>query len=144
MKVQEIMTEGIAYCTPETSLGEVARLMAEHDCGALPVLDDLDRNRPLGIVTDRDIVCRAVAAGKNPLEMTAGEIMTSPAHTVHPQDAVEDCCQVLEGHQVRRAVVIDEQGGCCGMVSQADVARHASARQTAELVEEVSQPSAAV
>jgi CBS domain-containing protein len=100
-------------------------------------------NRPLGIVTDRDIVCRTLAEGRNPLEMTAGECMTSPTFTVHPNDTLEECCHVLEEHQVRRAIVIDEEGGCCGIVAQADVARHAGSRQTAELVEEVSQPGVA-
>lgn len=141
MKVKDIMTETIATCTPETSLREVARRMLESDCGAIPVIDDQDGNRPLGVITDRDIVVRAVAEGKNPLEMTAGECMTSPAYTVHPEDSIEDCCEMLEDHQVRRAVVVDEEGHCCGIVAQADIARHAGARKTAELVEEVSQPA---
>jgi CBS domain-containing protein len=115
--------------------------MVVHDCGAIPVIDDLDHNRPLGIVTDRDIVCRTLATEKNPLEMTAGECMTSPAFTVHPEDTLDDCCQVLEEHQLRRAIVVDEQGTCCGIVAQADVARHAASRKTAELVAEVSQPA---
>jgi CBS domain-containing protein len=141
MKVKDIMTESIVCCTPETRLQAVARQMIQRDCGAIPVLDDQDHNRPLGIITDRDIVIRTVAQGNNPLEMTAGECMTSPAYTVHPEDTVEDCCQMLEEHQVRRALVVDEHGSCCGIVAQADVARHAGARKTAELVEEVSQPA---
>src|SRR5687767_9863641 len=86
MKVRDIMTDAVAYCTPETTLAEVARKMLLHDCGAIPVLDDLDHNRPMGIITDRDIVCRALAEGRNPMEMTAGEIMTSPTFNVHPDD----------------------------------------------------------
>jgi CBS domain-containing protein len=143
MRVKDIMTESITCCTPETPLADVARKMVVHDCGAIPVIDDLDHNRPLGILTDRDIVCRIVASGRNPLEITAGECMTSPAFTVHPDDSIEDCCNVLEQHQVRRAVVVDEEGGCCGMVAQADVARNAPRRQIAELLEEVSQPAMA-
>jgi CBS domain-containing protein len=141
MKVKEIMTESITCCTPETPLAEVARKMVVHDCGAIPVIDDLDHNRPLGILTDRDIVCRIVASGRNPLDITAGECMTSPAFTVHPDDSIEQCCDLLEQHQLRRAVVVDEEGGCCGIVSQADVARNAPRRQIAELLEEVSQPA---
>jgi CBS domain-containing protein len=141
MKVKEIMTESITCCTPETPLADVARKMVVHDCGAIPVIDDLDHNRPLGIVTDRDIVCRTVASGRNPLDITAGECMTSPAFTVHPDDSIEQCCNMLEQHQLRRALVVDEDGGCCGIVSQADVARNAPRRQIAELLEEVSQPA---
>lgn len=140
MKVSDIMTQSIAFCTPETPLSEVAHQMMLYDCGALPVLNDLDHNRPIGIITDRDIVCRSVAQGRNPLEMTTGECMTSPAFTVHPEDPIEFCCQGLELHQVRRAIVIDDDGCCCGILSQADVARHPNARQVAKLVEEVSQP----
>jgi len=140
MRVKDIMTDTISCCTPETSLADVARKMVVHDCGAIPVIDDQDHDRPLGVVTDRDIVCRILALGRNPLEMTAGECMTSPAYAVHPEDTLDDCCQMLEEHQVRRAVVIDEHGSCCGMVAQADLARHAGSRQIAELVEEVSQP----
>jgi CBS domain-containing protein len=141
MKVKEIMTESITCCTPETPLADVARKMVLFDCGAIPVIDDLDHNRPLGIVTDRDIVCRTVASGRNPLDITAGECMTSPAFTVHPDDSIEQCCNMLEQHQLRRALVVDEDGGCCGIVSQADVARNAPRRQIAELLEEVSQPA---
>jgi CBS domain-containing protein len=141
MRVKELMTESLACCTPETGLPEVARMMVDHDCGAIPVIDDQDHNRPMGIITDRDIVCRVVADGKNPLEMTAGECMTSPAQTVHPDDTLAECCHVLEQNQLRRVLVVDDQGCCCGIVSQADVAMHASPSKTAEVVCEVSQPA---
>ena len=137
MKIQEIMTENPACCAPETSLREVARLMVEHDCGEIPVVRD---GRPVGVITDRDITARAVAAGRNPLEMKASECMTSPVITVNPSTGVSDCCDMMEEHQIRRMPVVDESGKCCGMVSQADIAQHASARKTAEVVKQVSKP----
>lgn len=140
MQVKDIMTTSVAFCTPQTSLQHVAKLMVDYDCGGIPVIDDPDHHSPVGIITDRDIACRAVAQGKNPSETSAGECMTTPAYFVHPDDTVEDCCELMEDYQVRRVVVIDEQGRCCGMVSQADVARYAGPRQTAEVVCEVSQP----
>jgi CBS-domain-containing membrane protein len=67
--------------------------------------------------------------------------MTSPVVTVMPNTDVKECCDTMEKHQIRRVPVIDASGNCCGMVSQADIANHASARKTAEVVKQVSQPS---
>jgi CBS domain-containing protein len=138
MKIQDIMTTNPACCGPETSLPEVARLMVDHDCGEIPVLRD---GHPVGVITDRDIAARAVAAGRNPLEMKASDCMTSPVITVKPSTDVSDCCDTMEEHQIRRVPVVDDSGNCCGMVSQADIAKHASARKTAEVVKEVSKPA---
>ena len=123
-------------CGPDTPLPEVARLMVEHDCGEIPVVD-ADK-RPIGVVTDRDITCRTVAEGKNPLELTARDCMSSPVVTVTPETSVDDCCKAMEENQVRRVPVVDESGACCGMVSQADVAQRGSKEETAEVVKEVS------
>ena len=139
MKIEEIMTPNPACCGPETNLREVARLMVDHDCGEIPVVRD---GRPVGVITDRDIAARAVAAGRNPLEMKASDLMSSPVITVNPSTDVDDCCDTMEEHQIRRVPVVDDSGSCCGMVSQADIAKHASARKTAEVVKEVSRPSA--
>jgi CBS domain-containing protein len=75
MKAGDIMTPNPACCTPETGLREVAQMLVDHDCGAIPVVSDQQSRRPVGIVTDRDIACRAVAAGKNALELTASDCM---------------------------------------------------------------------
>jgi CBS domain-containing protein len=137
MKIQEIMTPNPACCGPETNVGEVARLMVDHDCGEIPVVRD---GKPIGVITDRDIAARAVAVGRNPLEMKASDLMSSPVITVSPSTDVDECCETMEEHRIRRVPVVDERGSCCGMVSQADIAKHASARKTAEVVKEVSKP----
>ena len=67
--------------------------------------------------------------------------MSSPVVTATPETSVKECCQMMEDNQIRRIVVVDETGGCCGIIAQADVARHASKQQTAEVVREVSQPN---
>ncbi len=138
MKIQDIMTPNPACCGPETNLREVARLMVSHDCGEIPVVRD---GRPIGVITDRDIAARAVALGRNPLELKASDLMSSPVITVKPSTDVAECCETMEEHQIRRVPVVDDGGSCCGMVSQADIAKHASARKTAEVVKEVSRPS---
>lgn len=143
MKVREIMTSDVACCTPDTNLHDVAQLMMSCDCGAIPVVEDERSRRPVGMVTDRDIVCRTVAEGKNPLELTAGDCMTDGCTTVTPETDVRDCCRILEEQQVRRVPVVDDSGGCCGIVAQADVAKHAGDGETADVVKGVSQSTEA-
>lgn len=139
MQVKDVMTQNPAVCTPHTNLQEVARMMVEHDCGCIPVVDSQAMRKPVGVVTDRDITCRTVAQGKNPLEMTAGDCMTNAAETVTPETSIEECCEVMEQHQLRRILVVDETGACCGIVAQADIARYAPAQEAAEVVKDISQ-----
>jgi CBS domain-containing protein len=141
MKTKDLMTPDPACCTPETSLQQVAQMMVKHDCGCIPVVESQASLKPVGVVTDRDICLRTVAQGRNALTLTAGECLSSPVVTVTPEMSVKECCQMMEDNQIRRIVVVDETGGCCGIIAQADVARHASKQQTAEVVREVSQPN---
>ena len=141
MQVKEIMTESPTCCTPDTPLQDVARMMVENDCGCVPVVESQETLKPVGVITDRDICCRTVAEGKNPLEMTAGDCMSSPVVTVTREASVDDCCVTMEQNQVRRVPVVDERGACCGMVAQADVAKDGSRQATAEVVQAVSQPT---
>lgn len=143
MKVRDVMTKDPTCCTPDSSLETVARLMIECDCGAIPVVGDLAGKFPIGVITDRDIVTRSLAAGKNPLEMTARDCMTMPAVTVTEDTRVDDCIDMLELNQLRRMVVVDREGRITGVVAQADIAAHASKRKAGELVREVSQPTRA-
>lgn len=141
MQVREIMTKDPACCAPESNLQEVARLMADNDCGEIPVVDE--SGRPKGVVTDRDIACRAVAEGRDPRQTAARDVMSTPVITVTPEEGVEHSLELMEQNQVRRLPVVDESGACCGMVAQADIARRTSERDTGELVRDVSQPSGA-
>lgn len=141
MQVRDIMTKNPACCTADTNLKEVAMLMVEHDCGQTPVVDSNTSMKLVGVITDRDITTRTVAEGKNPLEMTAGDCMSSPCMTITPEMSVEECCTVMEENKVRRVPVVDEKGRCCGIVAQADIAQHATKQETAEVVKSVSQPT---
>src|SRR3954468_6891634 len=140
MRVNDIMTENPVCCVGETNLEEVSRMMVENDCGAIPVVEDQEHWKPIGIITDRDIVCRAVAEGRNPLEMTAEECMTPSPVTVTPITPIQECIELMEKHQLRRILVVEENGSCCGGFAKADIARHADNKETAEVVEEVSRP----
>jgi CBS domain-containing protein len=139
MLVKDIMTPEPATCLAGDTLEAVARLMVERDCGAIPVVDE--KGHVQGVVTDRDITCRIVAAGRNPLELSAGDCMSHPVATIYAESSLEDCFKVMEQNKVRRAVVIDNSGLCCGMVAQADIALHAPIQETGEVVKEVSKAS---
>ncbi|HEV8485897.1 MAG TPA: CBS domain-containing protein [Blastocatellia bacterium] len=141
MQVRDIMTRNPACCTTDTKLQEVAILMVNHDCGEAPVVDSKKTMKLVGVITDRDITIRSVAEGKNPLEMTAGDCMSSPCVTVTPEMSVEECCTVMEENKVRRVPVVDESGSCCGIVAQADIAQHATKKETGAVVKSVSQPA---
>lgn len=93
--------------------------------------------RPIGVVTDRDISCRGRAREKGP-DAAVREMMSQPAVTTTPETDLDDCQRTLEENEIRRIPVVDETGKCCGMVSQADIARHASEDATASLVRDVS------
>lgn len=138
MKISELMTKNPSYCFDTTSLTDVAKMMADCDCGCIPVVDGADTKKPIGTITDRDIVIRTVAHHKNPLTMVAGEVMTTGPITVSEDAGFEDACEAMENAQIRRILVVDKNGACCGILAQADIALKATERETAELVKDVS------
>lgn len=139
MRVKDIMSGDPICCAPSTNLREVAEQMVAYDCGEIPVCDEA--GKPLGVVTDRDIVCRLVAKGHNPLELRAAECMSTPVVTAQPDMTIEDATRLMEQYQVRRLPVVDEGGVLCGIVAQADVARHGTRDHICEVMERVSEPN---
>jgi CBS domain-containing protein len=142
MQVSEIMTTDPACCTSATGLREIAQMMIDNDCGDIPVVDGEATRIPIGVITDRDIVCRTIAKGLNPLDLTAENAMSRPCVTVAEDMSLDDCCRIMEEKQIRRVLVVDESGACCGVVALADIARHAEESVAGEIVKEVSEPSA--
>lgn len=140
MKISDVMTKSPQCATADTSLTDIARMMIDCDCGAVPVVGDLATRLPVGMVTDRDIVVRAIAAGLDPATMVARDVMSTPAITIREDLSLRDAIAMLEDHQIRRAIVVDHLGACAGIVAPADVAAHASKRKAGELLQEVSQP----
>jgi CBS domain-containing protein len=132
----DIMTPDPACCAPDAPLGAVARLMVQHNCGEVPVVDT--DGQLIGVVTDRDIVCRVLAAGKNPLEHTVQDCMSQPPITVHPDTTLTDVMTTMECHQIRRVPVVDDRERCVGIVAQADLAWAGQQKDVAVLVREVS------
>jgi CBS domain-containing protein len=140
MTAKELMTANPACCTKDASLQEVAGMMVQYDCGEIPVVERQGGKRVVGVVTDRDIVCRAVAQGKDCASITASSVMSSPAVTVQERDSLDEVVRVMETNRIRRVPVVNQSGDCCGIIAQADVARAGSRTETGELVREVSVP----
>jgi CBS domain-containing protein len=138
-KVHEVMTERPRAVTPDTPVSEAAQLMKSEDVGALPVLDG---DQLAGIVTDRDIVIRAVADAKDPKGMPVREVASREVATIGPDDTLSDALKLMASAQVRRIPVVDEGNRLVGMLSQADIALQAKEKDVGELVEEISKPHA--
>ena len=134
-KVSDVMTGRPRAVTPQTPLTEVAELMEAEDVGSIPVVEN---DRLVGIVTDRDIVVRAVAKGKDLKGMPASAVSSGELVTVHPDDDLSDALELMARHQVRRLAVTAEDERLVGVVSQADVAREAKEKDTGEVVQSIS------
>lgn len=137
-KVRDLMTPGVATTQESASVVEAARLMREHDIGALPVMDN---GHLVGVVTDRDLAMRVIADGRDPGTTHVGDVASHELVAVSPDESLDDARQRMAARQVRRLVVLDEEGRLVGMLAQADIALEDGGRKTGRLVEEVSQPT---
>ena len=136
--VKDIMTSNPACCTPDQTLEVAAQLMVDFDCGEIPVVTDLETGFPIGVITDRDIICRAIAKGLNARETTVAKCMSTPLVVLTPEDSIAKCSRILEENQIRRAPVIDPNGACIGIISLADIALHVARAESGEILREVS------
>ncbi len=134
MNVKDLMTKNPVTCLPTSKLNEVAKLMDEHDCGEIPVIRSKESPELVGVITDRDICCRAVAQGKNPSTITAGECMSSPVFTVTPESDIAKTCKTFEEKEVRRLPVVDKSNHVVGILSLADVAERAPEQYAKEIL----------
>ena len=135
--VAEVMTPEVESTTSAESLRDAARTMRKGDFGSMPVVDD---RRLVGILTDRDIVVRAVAEGLDPEAVRVGEVASHDPVTVRPDQALDDAMELMARHRVGRLPVV-EDGRLVGVVSQADIALEAGKAETGAVVEEISQPA---
>jgi CBS domain-containing protein len=134
---RDIMTPDVTCIGEKDSLTQAARKMAELDVGALPICGE--DNRLKGMLTDRDIVVRALGQGRNPDDLTAGELAEGKPVTIGADDDVSDVLRTMSSHQVRRLPVIDGHD-LVGMVAVADVARALSDRPVGDLIDAISKP----
>ena len=120
MQVREIMNPSVVSIDPSESAALAARLLARHNVGALPVCSSSGQLH--GLITDRDIILRCVAAEEDPVEVSVGDIMTRWCVTVSPSDDVRQAAKLMSGDQIRRLPVV-EDGKVVGIVSLGDLAR---------------------
>jgi CBS domain-containing protein len=114
-------------------------MMVAEDCGQIPVCE-FGTSKPIGVVTDCDIVCRTIANGLNLLAIKVSACLSAPCVTVVQDMSVNECCRLMEEHQMRRLPVVDENGDLCGIVSQADLVCHRDEAQSAQVVKSIWQP----
>jgi len=137
MLIAEIMTRDVQLASPKHTLEEAARLMAELDVGAIPVAEN---DRLVGMLTDRDICVRAVAAGKNPSQCRVGEVMSADVKYVFEDETTEDLARNMSTLQVRRMPVLDRDKRLVGIVSLGDLATtEATAEETKDAIAGVSE-----
>ena len=132
--IKEVMTRDVRACEPNATVAEAAKVMAREDVGPVPIVED---GRLVGLVTDRDIVVRVVAEGRDPNETTVNEIASTELVTVSPDDDLDEALNLLARRQVRRLPVV-EGDRLVGIVAQADIARLGKDKKTGEVVEEIS------
>ena len=158
LRCRDIMTRELVVATRDTNLVEVSRMMKEEDTGVIPIVerelntrgDDDDRptrgsynyGKLVGLITDRDIVVRAIAVDKDPRSVAAEEIMTTDVLTANPNERVVDVLRKMADKQVRRIAVVSENGYLRGMISLGDIALETDADQElAAALEEISRKS---
>ena len=123
MNVNEIMTPSSFWAQPTISLVECARAMRERDVGALPLVEN---DKLVGMVTDRDLVVRGMADGKDPNSSTAREVMTEEAFWCYENTDVSEVAQYMQKNRVRRIPVINQDKRLVGMISIGDITRASS------------------
>jgi CBS domain-containing protein len=135
--VRQVMTPIVRTVRPSQSLVEAAEVMKGEDVGSVPVVEE---GRLAGILTDRDIVTRAVAERRDPQAVKVDEVASRDLVTVEPEQDLDEALALMAQHQVRRLPVVEE-GRLVGMLAQADVALEGKEKRIGETVEEISRPS---
>jgi CBS domain-containing protein len=134
-RCREIMTSNVTTANREMSLQQVAVLMRDGDMGSLPIVEE---KKLVGMITDRDIVVRAIAEGKD-VATKLGDIMTTEIFSVKPSDFIFEAIRLMGDKQVRRIPVVEETGELAGIISMADIALEMEdEREIAETLEEIS------
>ena len=132
---RDVMTPNPRTVDPSTPVIEAARLMRDEDVGSVPVVEG---DHLVAMLTDRDIVLRVVAAGKDPQSTRSGDVASSDVVSIDPEQRLDEAISLMEKHQIRRLPVCEEDGRLVGILAQADIARHADEREAGEMVERIS------
>jgi CBS domain-containing protein len=139
-KCNEIMTKNPVCCLPNDSVAKAAELMKSENIGSIPIVDNEQTEKLVGIVTDRDLALKIIAEGRDAKSTKVEAVMTHKLVTCHADDDLQKVLDAMAEHQLRRIPVVDNDNKIVGIIAQADVATRAGQpEKTAELVKEVSQ-----
>src|SRR5262250_1685730 len=124
MKVREVMSPDPVCCLASDTAQKVAGVLCQHSVGSVPVVEDQQSRKLIGMITDRDLCCSVVAKGLDPKSTSVEKFVSVPPVTCRDGDNLDKCELAMQEHQIRRIPVVDAEGCCIGMVSQADLALH--------------------
>ena len=143
MDIREVMTTSPRWCLPSDSASKAARIMKDIDAGLIPVVENAENRRLVGVVTDRDLCLEVIAESRNPDTVPVKDAMTRTLICCLPEDEMQKALDLMRENQVRRIPVVDQQGTLQGIVSMADVLHRAdvSSKETHETLKKVSEPS---
>src|SRR2546421_10506657 len=137
--VRESMPSPPCSIDADKPVAYAAKMMKDEDVGFAPIVEG---DRLIGTVTDRDIVVKVIADGKDPQSVSVREIASTDLVTVDPQQDLDEALRLMARHQVRRVPVVEEDGRLVGVLAQADVAQEADAAETGRMVERISEDGA--
>ena len=143
MKIREVMTPDPVCCLSTDTAQKVAQVMRDENVGSLPVVADTQSCKLIGVITDRDICCAIVAEGLDPKNTTIEKHISSDLITCRDGENLDKCERAMQEHQIRRIPVVDSDGRCIGIVSQADLALKDKPEKVSKTVAEISKPSMA-
>ena len=139
-KCNEVMTKNPVCCLPGDTVSKVAGLMKSRDIGPVPIIENEQTKKLVGIVTDRDLALKVVAEGRDPKSTNTEAVMTRKVVTCLAEDDLQKALDAMSGHKLRRIPVVDNNNGIVGIIAQADVAtRVDQPEKTAAMVRGISQ-----
>jgi len=141
MKIREAMTENPISCVPGDTAQRAAKLMHEHNIGSLPVVSDRDSCQLVGMITDRDLCISVIAEGLDPKTTKIESYISTNPITCREGENLDHAERAMQEHQVRRIPVVDGDGRCIGIVSQADLALKDKPEKVSTTIAEISKPS---
>ncbi len=120
LKVGDVMTKNVIVISKGSPMADVAKMMRKHDVGAIVVVDG---KSAVGIITERDIVHKIIAAGKDVTKQKVDDIMSKPLRVVKPTASIEEAAKAMKGNKIKRLPVINENKELIGILSEGDIAR---------------------
>jgi len=140
VKIREVMTSNPTCCVPTDTVQQAATIMRDFNIGSIPVVEDQQSRKLLGIITDRDLCCSVLAAGLDPKITQIGKCVSLHPVTCRDGENVEKCERAMREHKLRRILIVDSEDRCIGIVSLADFAIRDKPDRVSRIVAEISKP----